>query len=50
VHADAQDVATELEAHVRRRYDPLDCLVQPLTAALGVHTGPGAWGVFYQVE
>jgi fatty acid-binding protein DegV len=24
--------------------------VQPITAALGAHTGPGAWGVCYQVE
>lgn len=50
VHADAPDVAAELEAEVRSRYAPVDCLVQPVTAALGVHTGPGAWGVFYQVE
>jgi fatty acid-binding protein DegV len=50
VHADAADAASELEAEVRRRYHPVDCLVQPITAALGVHTGPGAWGVCYQVE
>lgn len=50
VHADAPEVAATLEAEVRRRYAPVDCLVQPVTAALGVHTGPGAWGVFYQVE
>ncbi|MBI2614927.1 MAG: DegV family EDD domain-containing protein [Gemmatimonadetes bacterium] len=50
VHADAVDAAAELEAEVRRRYHPLDCLVQPITAALGAHTGPGAWGVCYQVE
>lgn len=50
VHADAAEVAATLEAAIRRRYAPLDCLVQPVTAALGVHTGPGAWGVFYQVE
>ena len=50
VHADAAEVAATLETAIRRRYAPLDCLVQPVTAALGVHTGPGAWGVFYQVE
>ncbi len=50
VHADAAGVAAELEAAIRRRYTPLDCLVQPVTAALGAHTGPGAWGVCYQVE
>lgn len=50
VHADAPEIAATLEAEVRRRYHLVDCLVQPVTAALGVHTGPGAWGVFYQVE
>lgn len=50
VHADAAEAAAELEQEIRRRYRPLDCLVRPVTAALGVHTGPGAWGVFYQVE
>ena len=50
VHADAADAAAELEAEIRRRYHPRDCLVQPVTAALGAHTGPGAWGVCYQVE
>jgi DegV family protein with EDD domain len=50
VHADAPDVAAELEAEIKRRYAPRDCLVQPVTAALGVHTGPGAWGVFYQID
>lgn len=50
VHADAGDAVGELEAEIRRRYSPRDCLVQPVTAALGAHTGPGAWGVAYQVE
>jgi len=50
VHADVEDTARELEAEIRRRYAPVDCLVQPVTAALGAHTGPGAWGVAYQIE
>ena len=50
VHADAPDVAARLAAAITRRFGPAECLVQPVTAALGVHTGPGAWGVFYQVE
>jgi len=50
VHADAADTARELEMEIRRRYTPVDCLVQPVTAALGAHIGPGAWGVCYQVE
>ena len=50
VHADAPEVAARLAGEIARRFGPAECLVQPLTAALGVHTGPGAWGVFYQVE
>jgi fatty acid-binding protein DegV len=50
VHADAEESARELEAEIQRRYTPVDILVQPVTAALGAHIGPGAWGVAYQVE
>ncbi len=50
VHADAPTVAARLADEIVRRFDRADCLVQPVTAALGVHTGPGAWGVFYQVD
>lgn len=50
VHADAADVAERLRAELIARFRPKACYVQSVTAALGVHTGPGAWGVFYQVE
>lgn len=50
VHADAADVADQLETEIRRRFTPRECLVASVTAALGVHVGPGAWGVFYQIE
>ncbi len=49
-HADATDVAERLRDELVRRYSPRDCLVNHITAALGVHTGPGAWGIFYQIE
>ena len=49
-HADATDVAEQLREELVRRYSPRDCLVNHVTAALGVHTGPGAWGIFYQIE
>lgn len=49
-HADARDVAERLQDALRQRYGPVDCLVVPVTAALGVHVGPGAWALFYQVE
>ena len=38
-----------LEARVRR-YQPQDCFVSLATGVLGTHVGPGAWGIFYQVE
>lgn len=50
VHADAPDMARQMEAALRQRFGPAECLVSPVTAALGVHTGPGAWGVGYQVD
>jgi fatty acid-binding protein DegV len=28
----------------------VDIIVSPVTAVIGVHTGPGAWGVFWQIE
>ncbi len=49
-HADAPDVAESLRKELIQRYAPRDCFVQHVTAALGVHTGPGAWGIFYQIE
>ncbi|OGU03928.1 MAG: hypothetical protein A2W29_10405 [Gemmatimonadetes bacterium RBG_16_66_8] len=50
VHADAGAVALTLRDELMQRFDPVDCLVEPVTAALGVHVGPGAWAVFYQIE
>jgi DegV family protein with EDD domain len=49
-HAGVPEVAETLRAQLIRRYRPRDCLVNDVTAALGVHTGPGAWGIFYQIE
>jgi len=49
-HAGVPDLARQLEAELVQRYQPRDCLVNDVTAALGVHVGPGAWGIFYQIE
>jgi DAK2 domain fusion protein YloV len=49
-HANALEVAGRLRDDIQARFAPKDCLVSDVTAALGVHTGPGAWGIFYQVE
>jgi uncharacterized protein len=49
-HADAPEVAQRVRAALVERYQPRDCLVSLATGVLGTHVGPGAWGVFYQVE
>jgi DegV family protein with EDD domain len=49
-HAGAEDIAERLRADMVARYAPKTCLVSPVTAAIGVHVGPGAWGIFYQIE
>jgi uncharacterized protein len=50
VHAHAPEVAARLRDDIQARFAPKDCLVSDVTAALGVHTGLGAWGIFYQIE
>jgi DAK2 domain fusion protein YloV len=50
VHAEAPEIADRLRVDIETRFAPRDCLVGEVTAALGVHAGPGAWGIFYQIE
>jgi len=49
-HADAPEIAERVRHALVERYQPRDCLVSLATGVLGTHVGPGAWGVFYQVE
>jgi fatty acid-binding protein DegV len=49
-HADAPEVAQRIQVTLIERYRPRDCLVAPATGVLATHVGPGAWGIFYQVE
>jgi len=49
-HADAPDVAQRIQAKLVERYRPRDCFISLATGVLGTHVGPGAWGIFYQVE
>ncbi len=49
-HAGVPELAETIRTELVARYAPRECFVSSVTAALGVHTGPGAWGVFYQVE
>jgi DegV family protein with EDD domain len=50
VHAGIPDFAQSVRTQLIQRYRPRDCFINHVTAALGVHTGLGAWGVFYQIE
>ncbi|HEU5304505.1 MAG TPA: DegV family protein [Gemmatimonadales bacterium] len=49
-HADAPETAQRMQAALVERYQPRDCFVALATGVLGTHVGPGAWGIFYQVE
>lgn len=49
-HADAPEVAQRIQAALMRDYEPRDCFVALATGVLAAHVGPGAWGIFYQVE
>lgn len=50
VHAGAEDVAERIRTELVARYAPRTCFLDYVTCAIGVHVGPGAWGIFYQVE
>jgi DAK2 domain fusion protein YloV len=49
-HADAPETAERVRTALVDRFHPRDCLVSLATGVLGTHVGPGAWGVFYQVD
>jgi DegV family protein with EDD domain len=49
-HADAPAAAERMRTALVERFAPQDCFVTLATGVLGTHVGPGAWGIFYQVE
>jgi hypothetical protein len=49
-HADAPEAAHRICKALTETYRPQDCFVTLATGVLGTHVGPGAWGIFYQVE
>lgn len=49
-HADIPEFADALRVELVARYQPLQCLVSPVTPVIAAHAGIGAWGVFYQIE
>jgi len=50
VHADAEATARLVRDALHTRFRPYDIVISPVTAVIGVHAGPDAWGAFYQVE
>ena len=50
VHGDIPEFAETLRAELVARYQPIQCLVSPITPVIAAHAGIGAWGVFYQNE
>jgi DegV family protein with EDD domain len=50
VHGDIPEFADALRAELVARYQPMQCLVTPITPVIAAHAGIGAWGVFYQNE
>lgn len=49
-HVACADVAGELAEAMRREFEPDQLLVRPAANVIAAHTGPGAWGVFYQAD
>ncbi len=47
-HVAAEAVADELAEALRREFNPDEIMVRPAAGVIAVHTGPGAWAVFYQ--
>jgi len=50
VHADAAAMAETIRQALHQRFHPTEIVIGTITAVIGVHTGPDAWGVFYQLE
>jgi DegV family protein with EDD domain len=49
-HVHCPDAAHQLAGILEREFAPETLLIRPAAATLSVHTGPGAWAVFYQAE
>jgi DegV family protein with EDD domain len=51
IHVAAPEVADEVAAELRSRFGAdRDLFISPATPVIATHTGPGTWGVAYQVE
>jgi len=50
VHAGFPDIVDVLRTRIEGTLHPDEWYTGSVTAAIGIHVGPGAWGVFYQGE
>lgn len=50
VHFAAEEWMHHIVDELNRRYEPLEILCGPPSSAIGVHVGPGAWALAYQIE
>lgn len=50
IHVDCAEIAEQAAAAIRERYGDRDILISPATAVIATHTGPGTWGIAYQIE
>jgi len=50
IHVDAEEIATLVAAELRANFEPRDVLISPATPVIATHTGPGTWGIAWQVE
>lgn len=46
----ADEIAQEVAEALRERFAAREILITPATPVIATHTGPGTWGVAYQVE
>lgn len=49
-HVAADEPAARLAEALSAEFAPDELLIRPAAGVLAAHTGPGAWGVFYQAE
>jgi uncharacterized protein len=50
IQVGAEEAAAEVANALRERFGARDVLIAPATPVLATHTGPGTWGIAYQVE
>jgi len=50
IHVDVPEIAMDVAAELRTRFDGSEILVTTATAVLATHLGPGAWGIAWQIE